>query len=169
MLRLCYYSYFIWNMLDLNLSSKLPYLTAGILFFSLIGAQSWSSDSWGIELKSNLMDKKGGFVEVYSDNTECTAPLTMHALVDELSALSVQFTIHEEQEGVIISDPIEGLIKELEQAFGKDLCTSFTKLSKQQQNLYIEIEKLLVDMRGLNIKARGYQKSLPQQSPALFS
>lgn len=162
-MRLCLYLFYLLNMPDTNKSKKTLAVTTGILIFSFIVAQSWVSETLGY----NFADRHGRFVTFFSDAPECTTPHTMHALLDDLSLLSVQLTVHEEQDGVIISDPIEGLIKELQQVYGRDLCTDFINLSQEQQLLYIEIEKLLFDLKGLEIKALNTEEKERLNMPVL--
>ena len=138
-------------MLDLNRTKRLFTITAGILVFGLIGTHSWVLDTLGYDLKASFIDKPA---QVLVDQDACSSDHTMRDLIDELSTLSVQLTVHEERDGVIISDPIEGLIKELQLVYVYDLCTDFADLSEEQQLLFIEIEKLLFDLKGLNVKAK---------------
>ena len=143
-------------MLDINRTKRIRTVAAGVVVFCLIGAQSWVLDTLGYDLRVDLIDPDSFVVEVFSDKQACLPSQNMHGLLDELSSLSVQLTIHEERDGVIVSDPLEGLIIELQHVYGEDVCTAFDDLSQEQQLLYIEIEKLLLDLKGLDIKAHHF-------------
>lgn len=148
---------------DTNQSKRTLAVTTGLLIFSFIGAQLWVSETLGYD----LIDRSERFAVRFSDSSECTTPHTMQALLYDLSVLSVQLTVHEERDGVIISDPIEGLIHELQQVYGRDLCTDFVDLSLDQQLLYIEIERLLFDLRGLEVKGLNAEENERKPIPVL--
>ena len=141
-------------MLDTNRTQRLRIVAVGIFVFSFFGAQMWGLGKPGNDVNSGFGKDKGPFLEVEAGNSECTSPQTMHALLYDLSTISVQLSIHEERNGVIISDPIQGLIEELYDVYGEDICTDFTSLSQEQQQLYIEIEMLVLELRGLKVKIR---------------
>lgn len=156
-------------MLDINRTKRIRTVAAGIVVFCLIGAQSWALDTLGYDLKADLVDTDSFVIEVFSDKQACTSSQNMRGLLDELSSLSVQLTIHEERDGVIVSDPLEGLIIELQHVYGEDVCTAFDNLSHEQQLLYIEIEKLLLDLKGLDVKARHMDNNSKKRAASSIS
>jgi|GEM_PF-3933665 len=151
-------------MLEINRTKRIRTVAAGIVVFCLIGAQSWVLDTLDYDLNANLVDTDSFVIEVFSDKQACPPSQNMRGLLDELSSLSVQLTIHEERDGVIVSDPLEGLIIELQHVYGADVCTAFDDLSQEQQLLYIEIEKLLLDLKGLDIKAQHVDDHLKKRA-----
>lgn len=155
-------------MLDINRTRKLRTVTVGLVVFSFIGAQIWGFEKPGNDINTDFWNNKGPFLEIEADDSECTSPRTMHALLYDLSTISVQLSIHEERNGVIISDPIQGLVEELFDVYGDDLCTDFARLSQQQQQLYIEIERLVVELKGLNVKAGHLDENDSEQETTLL-
>ena len=167
-MHLCHYFYFVLDMLDKNQKRKLRTVTAGILVLSFISTQPWVFETLEYDFNSDFLGRNRPIVEVFSQNTECLSAQTMHSLLSDLSTLSVQLSIHEERDGIIISDPIQGLIDELHLVYGDDICTEFSDLSQQQQRLYIEIEKLVFDLKGLGIKAKNTQEEIKQTPSTLI-